>query len=359
MFLPVVMGLIPPILLLCYIYHIDKIEREPAGLIILIFILGVLSTIGAVILEIIGGGILSIFGDVDSSPVLIFFQMFLVVAPAEEFCKRFAVMRAAWKHPAFNYRFDAVLYCTASALGFAALENFLYIMDMDFFGSVFRLIPVHTICGIFMGVYLGQAKAAEANGDLTQKRRYLWLSFLIPVLIHGFFDFGVSTGNDMVVIGTFLTILVLTVVGFYTLKKSAREDRPLVPPGVAFNTVYGGYNGMSNPYQQPYMRTDQIPYQHPFGQPYPPAGQAPYQQQNVSMDPMPYQQHPSGQPYPPAGQAPYQQQNVSMDPMRHQQHPSGQPYPPADQAPYQQHNESAEPMPYQDPAGQPYPPVNE
>ena len=276
MFLPVVMGIVPPIILLCYIYRLDKIEREPAGLIIGIFIFGVLSIFGAMILEMIGIGILGVFGDVDSSPLLMFLQMFLVVAPAEEFCKRFVVMRAAWNHPAFDYRFDAVVYCTASALGFAAGENFLYIMDMDFFGAVFRLIPVHTICGLFMGIYLGHARAAEAHGNVSLRKKYLWWSFLIPVLIHGTYDFGVSTGNDLLVIGTFIGIIVLTVIAFNTLKKSAREDVPVTAPGVAFTEVYHASYPSADPmpYQQPYQPGNPMPYQ----QPYQSGGQGPYGQ---------------------------------------------------------------------------------
>lgn len=268
MFLPVVMGLVPPIILLCYIYHLDRIEREPTGLIIGIFLFGVLSIFGAMILEMIGLGILSAFGDPDSSPVLMFLQMFLIVAPAEEFCKRFVVMRAAWKHPAFDYRFDAVVYCTASALGFAAGENFLYIMDMDFFGAVFRLIPVHTICGLFMGIYLGHARAAEANGNVSLRKQYLWWSFLIPVLIHGTYDFGVSTGNDLLVIGTFIGIIVLTVIAFNTLKKSAREDVPVIAPGNAFTAAFrASYpSGNPTPYQQPYQQGNPMPYQQPYQQ---------------------------------------------------------------------------------------------
>lgn len=237
----VTLGLLPPIFLLIYIYRVDKIEREPAGLLLSLFLLGMLSTIPAIVLEMIGGGILGLFGTVDESPTLTFLEVFLVVAPAEEFCKRFMAKKRCWNHPAFDYRFDAVVYCTASALGFAAAENVLYMLDMDAASAVWRLVPVHTICGLYMGVYLGQAKAAEVRGESGRRRWYLIMSMLIPVLIHGGYDFGVSSESDLVVGAVLIGTVILTIISFRKLKASAKEDQPLFSQRYDYdpNNTYG------------------------------------------------------------------------------------------------------------------------
>ena len=46
---------------------------------------------------------------------------FLVVAVSEEVCKIVPVRLAAWKHPAFDYRFDAVVYSVNRRMPLAML----------------------------------------------------------------------------------------------------------------------------------------------------------------------------------------------------------------------------------------------
>lgn len=58
MTLALLFGLIPPLILLIYVYRIDKVERETFSLIVKIFILGMLSTIPACIIEYFGEQIL-------------------------------------------------------------------------------------------------------------------------------------------------------------------------------------------------------------------------------------------------------------------------------------------------------------
>ena len=44
-------GLVPPLLLMMYMYRIDKVDKEPVGLIFKTFIFGMISVIPAIILE--------------------------------------------------------------------------------------------------------------------------------------------------------------------------------------------------------------------------------------------------------------------------------------------------------------------
>ncbi|HAE45077.1 MAG TPA: hypothetical protein DCG37_05730 [Lachnospiraceae bacterium] len=220
-------GLVPPILLLAYVWKLDRVEREPVGLVVKVFLMGAASTCAAAVLESLAGVAL-MYADLDESSYLyLIIDNFLAIALIEEFCKRAPVSRFIWKDPAFNYRFDAIVYCLASAVGFAAIENVLYMWQFGT-GIVFlRLIPIHSICGVYMGHYLGTAKAAEKRGDIRRKKQYMKYSLIIPMLIHGYWDFSMTAEKDIFYITAFAMILVLTIAAFYNLHKYAREDGPV------------------------------------------------------------------------------------------------------------------------------------
>lgn len=221
-------ALFPPLLLMLYIWRLDKQEPEPIGMIIKIFFFGCLSCLPAIVLELLGESVLDSFLSQDSDFILYnAINFFLIVALAEEYCKRFMFMHFMWKHPEFNYCFDAIVYCLASALGFAALENFFYLAGEGTDIVLWRLIPTHSICGILMGYFLGQAKLAEVTGKTAAMSTYKFLSLAMPVLIHGFYDFSLSSGSGELIILAFLMILFLTIFSFKLVHRSAKTDVPL------------------------------------------------------------------------------------------------------------------------------------
>ena len=182
-----------PILLLVYIWYLDRLEHEPMRLVVAVFVASaVLGTAAAATIEEVGGlllgatplGSIPIFSD--------FIYYFFVVALVEEFCKRFPVMRIIWNNAEFSHRFDIIVYCVASAIGFAVAENIMYVGVYGAEVTIGRLIPVHTICGVFMGYYLGCAKICERGGNAAERKKYLIQSLAIPVAIHGAWDFCVS-----------------------------------------------------------------------------------------------------------------------------------------------------------------------
>ena len=75
--------------------------------------------------------------------------------------------------------------------------------------------------------YLGIAKTAELDGDIRSRSLYMKLSLLIPVLIHGFYDFCLSTGNEVLSYLVLGFIFILTIVSWRKLKKFASIDRPI------------------------------------------------------------------------------------------------------------------------------------
>ena len=126
------LAILPVILLLIYIYKMDSYEKEPIKLLVLLVVFGVISAVPAIILEEIGTAILNgIFGEQNplASPPLIysFINTFFIVAISEELVKFLAAYILTWKNPAFNFKFDGIVYCFYASMGFALIENILYV----------------------------------------------------------------------------------------------------------------------------------------------------------------------------------------------------------------------------------------
>ena len=226
-------SLLPPFYLLWRVYQSDKIEKEPVGLLFTIFLFGMLSTLPAGLLETIGQYIIAYLPILDAVPEsaaprvfnLLFY--FIVVGGAEEFVKYLAMKIPTWRHPEFNYVFDGVVYGVTAALGFAALENVLYVFDTGLLTAGVRAwtaIPLHCIAGIFMGHYYGIAKAADLWNEVRIRDKMLRRSILIPMLIHGAYDFIASDESEILSLVFFVYILILDVIALRALRKYAGSD---------------------------------------------------------------------------------------------------------------------------------------
>lgn len=220
-------GLLPPLILLIYIYKLDKIEKEPPRMILRLFLLGIFAVIPAMFLELAGDALLQGLGFAETSMAYLFLMYFCVVAFSEELSKRLVGVGMTYRSEEFNYQFDAVVYCTAAALGFACAENIMYLVSYGAEVALGRLIPIHTICGVYMGHYVGLAKAAHRRGETGNRVMYNLLSVLIPVAIHGFYDFSLSTENDDLLIANLVFTVVITVIAFFSVRSYAKKDSPV------------------------------------------------------------------------------------------------------------------------------------
>ncbi len=222
-----VAALLPPLYLLWKVYQIDAIEKEPPGLLLRIFVLGMFSTIPAVVLETIGQGVLEMVFGLSAGRLFNFLMYFIVVAGAEEIVKYFAMKLPTWRSEEFNFVFDGVVYGVTASLGFAALENVLYVIEGGLSTAGVRAltsIPIHAICGVYMGHYYGIAKSAEVFGEheicAKMKRRAL----LIPMLIHGAYDFIVSDESELLILLFFAYVILTDFFALRAVKKYAGND---------------------------------------------------------------------------------------------------------------------------------------
>lgn len=223
------LALLPSIVLIRFVWKQDKVEKEPAGLLIKIFFFGVISVIPAVIIELLIGEVIDAFF-VEGTSLYIIIENFLGVAIVEEYVKRQATKLAAWKHKAFNYKFDAIVYCIVGALGFATFENIFYVFENGFTVAITRAIlsvPSHAIDGLIMGYFFGLAKEADVMGNKKRKKRMLLLSLIVPTIEHGFFDAALSSESDLILVLFFVFVVVVDIWAIKFIKKQSAGDTRL------------------------------------------------------------------------------------------------------------------------------------
>lgn len=222
-------ALVPPLFLLVQVYRMDKVEKEPKSLIVKLFLFGVLTTIPAAIVESLAEGVLS--GILSKETVLfILIDNFLCVGLVEELVKYMALKGVSWNHPAFNYTFDGIVYAVSVSIGFAAAENILYVQEGGLSTAAIRAvtsIPGHCIFAIYMGIAYSLAKYYETRGDLKLRQKYLNRALLIPMLLHGFYDFCASMDSGIWATVFLAFVIVLDVVAYRKVREMEREDRPL------------------------------------------------------------------------------------------------------------------------------------
>ena len=138
-------ALVPPLVLIWVVYRLDKLEREPAGLLWSLFFRGVLAMVPILVLELLADQFIDFF---PWRPlVYLFLAYFVIPGFIEEGIKYRVLVRRVWDEPQFNYLFDGVVYAVFVSLGFAAVENVLYVLTSGFStagrreGSPFFLSP--------------------------------------------------------------------------------------------------------------------------------------------------------------------------------------------------------------------------
>ncbi len=195
------LGIAPAIFYLCYIYKKDKWEPEPKLQVVKIFFLGILAIPLAGVAEyfLMKMWNLDVFqaGPKAPSAILSAIACFLVIAPIEEFFKYSAVKVFIYPKKDFNEPIDGVVYMVAAAMGFAGIENFMYIINDSHPTTVGILrgvlsTPAHAIFSGFIGIYLGRAKFCD--NSLKAAGLIIW-GFLIAIGLHGAYNFFLLSGS--------------------------------------------------------------------------------------------------------------------------------------------------------------------
>jgi RsiW-degrading membrane proteinase PrsW (M82 family) len=221
-------AVLPALFLMRYIYRMDRIEKEPIGLLILLAGAGALSCFPAALLETIAGNIIGNVIDPESETYIVI-EAFLVVALAEEGCKFIAMRLFTWRNNEFDCNFDGIVYAVFISLGFAALENIMYLQSYGLsiaFQRAILSIPGHMTFDIYMGHHYSKAKKALLYGRSGESRKELMLALLIAVLLHGFYDYCLMSSHEILYYVFFAFVVLLDIVSIKTVKKEAANDAP-------------------------------------------------------------------------------------------------------------------------------------
>lgn len=214
-----VLSIAPGLAILIAIYFSDKYEKEPFKLLLTSFMMGVVALIPAIILELLFG-----FLDQPTNVLFIFIYAVWVVGLSEEGSKFFFLRTVPYTRSAFNEPFDGIVYAVMISMGFATVENIMYVVDGGFGVGLMRMItavPLHAVCGIIMGYYVGIAKF-----DAKNSRKLLSTGLLLATVIHGLYDFFLF--QKMQEIFMLFSFVVLIIAVFFSVKaiKIQRKNSP-------------------------------------------------------------------------------------------------------------------------------------
>lgn len=252
-------ALIPGIVLLSYVYKKDRAEKEPVGLLLLLLALGALSCLPASLLEgiLIDNVLYNIFapfGSVQGSGiylsdgaynVYLILENFIGVALVEEGLKWIILYFVTRRNKNFNSLFDGLIYAVFVSLGFALLENVLYVFNYGFETAVLRAVtavPGHMFDGVIMGYFytlwrssflahsletyfMSKEKITVRMGEFKPKR-LLALSLVMPVLAHGFYDYCCSKDAWWSTAVFYIFLIALYVYCFSKIRELSKLDMP-------------------------------------------------------------------------------------------------------------------------------------
>jgi RsiW-degrading membrane proteinase PrsW (M82 family) len=205
-------SLAPVFIILFYVYFRDKYDREPLKLLIFAVVAGLIIVIPVVIVERLLMRMMPSFGQVAEAA----YQAFIVAGFTEELFKFLALYLLVWRSPSFNEKFDGIVYAVFVSLGFAAVENVMYVMDGGYQTAIVRAItavPAHALFGITMGYYFG---IAHMYSELRSS--YLIKALLMPILLHGIYDFILMVGINWLLVLFAFYVVFLYIFGIRKMK---------------------------------------------------------------------------------------------------------------------------------------------
>jgi len=251
-------SLLPAIALCIYIYLKDKIEKEPIGLLLLLFGLGAVSYIPTLQLEkVIMGLIDGLFKNEisfsadgllryssEGAMVLHKFLCAFTAIAITEICVKWGILFIGTRNNKhFNYLFDGIVYSVFISLGFAAAENIRYAWINGWDTLVLRAlssIPCHLITGIIMGYFYTiwnsykKAKHMEesciSQGTLKEEKikspvSKLVLSVVIPFAVTGIYAFAASIDSRIINTVFYFIIFFMYGISFVGVEKIASKDK--------------------------------------------------------------------------------------------------------------------------------------
>lgn len=227
----ILLAIAPVFIIALYFYLRDKYEREPIMLLLKALAAGCVIVLPIMVLE----NFLVRIAPVASDDFNAFYTAFVVAAFSEELFKYLAFFLFIWKNKNFNEKFDGIVYAVFIALGFAMVENIMYVLNHGAgvgYARAITAVPSHAIDGIAMGFHFGVAK-------FYPKRRTLNLVYalLIPIILHGIYDFILFSKMNQLGIIFLIYLVYIWIIGFKRINilSNASVYRKIVGKGKNIN----------------------------------------------------------------------------------------------------------------------------
>lgn len=233
------LAIIPVILLCVFVFIRDK-RKEPIKTLFYTLFLGCLSVIPVLIVELL----LDQFFPTDEESLIyfilnrdflsVFVNVLVGVALVEEFFKWLVIMKTSYFKNVMDEIYDGIVYGTFSSLGFAVVENILYVISYaNQYGLSYGFeiglkrglisIPGHASFGIMMGFFLGYAKLWKVRRNTGKTSLFMILSLVVPILLHTVYDSLLMYNANAVLFYLFIISLYITC--FILVFKISKDDR--------------------------------------------------------------------------------------------------------------------------------------
>jgi RsiW-degrading membrane proteinase PrsW (M82 family) len=197
----------PSLVLLTYFYLRDRFEREPLGHLVAAYLLGMYAMLAAhAAASLVEGLVSPVWLRLGGAPARLV-DAFVLSGLIEEVAKWIPFVAVVYRWAEFDEPLDGVIYGVALSLGFATLENVLFVrrlgLEVAWPRAVFA-VPAHALFGGSMGYYLGRARfqkrLAESEGarNAVERAPTAWADWVaclaLPVIFHGVYDFALLHG---------------------------------------------------------------------------------------------------------------------------------------------------------------------
>ncbi|MFC1615536.1 PrsW family intramembrane metalloprotease [Patescibacteria group bacterium] len=194
----ILLSLLPVALLLLFFEKQDKGRKDPLKLKWKVFLWGILITILAGFIEVNLDGL---FHQFIADNILYFFvTAFVTAAIIEEVAKYLVVRKVVYNNKNFDEVMDGINYTIIASLGFAALENVLYVVSGGYVIAIIRAllsVPAHALFSGIMGYYIGVSRFFPGKDSPT---KVIAKGLFLAIFYHGLFNFLLMTESPAIVL---------------------------------------------------------------------------------------------------------------------------------------------------------------
>jgi len=178
-----------------YVDLLDAKRPEPRTSLHKVALAGALSVVAVIVV----GRELMEYEPVRGSYEYALFHSFFVAALLEELAKVACVYWVVWRRPEFDERLDGIVYAAYAALGFAMVENVLYLWKFThtngefvrvYFLRALLAVPGHAMWGGMMGYFAAKRRFDHTGPGLLG-------GFLLAVVLHGAYDAAIFLSEPL------------------------------------------------------------------------------------------------------------------------------------------------------------------